>query len=298
MSLLYDAYLSEHIGNVNKSLHWMMDNLPLSSIEKQALEDAMLTAHDESKYSKEEYEPYDNFFYGGNRSFKVCGDFDYAWLRHQHVNPHHWQYWALINDDPGAEHQIKALPIPLNHIFEMIADWWSFSWMHDNLFEIFKWYREHAPYQIMNQESRDIVEEILKKIWDVLIMQEMLANHDISEIEKEYAMFWTEQDEPEEAPLFVYPMDEWEGLTHSELSNEEIEKRKYGIPELRKFPMPDKKHVKSAIRFFNYVDPKYEKQLAEAILKRMEEYGVTLGKDITVGDDNRFKKYLPEEETK
>jgi hypothetical protein len=53
--------------------------------------------------------------------------------------------------------------------------------------------------------------------------------------------------------------------------------------------------VKSAIRFFNYVDPKHEKELATAILSRIEEFGLVLGEDITVGDDNRFKKYLPEE---
>ena len=44
---------------------------------------------------------------------------------------------------------------------------------------------------------------------------------------------------------------------------------KYGIPQLKKYPMPDAKHVKSAIKFFNYVSPRYEKQLAKAILARM-----------------------------
>jgi hypothetical protein len=71
----------------------------------------------------------------------------------------------------------------------------------------------------------------------------------------------------------------------------------YGIPELKKYPMPDKRHVKSAIRFFNYVDPKYEKELAEAILEKAEEFDLDLEEDMTVGDDNRFKKYLKKEES-
>ena len=71
--------------------------------------------------------------------------------------------------------------------------------------------------------------------------------------------------------------------------------QKYGIPELKKFPMPDAKHVKSAIRFFNYVSPKFEKQLAAAILSRMEEYGLTFD-DFGVGEDNRFSKYIPEKD--
>jgi len=69
--------------------------------------------------------------------------------------------------------------------------------------------------------------------------------------------------------------------------------QKYGIPEQKKFPMPDAKHVRSAIKFFNYVEPKYEKELANAILARMREYGMSFN-DFTVGEENRFSKYIPE----
>lgn len=68
---------------------------------------------------------------------------------------------------------------------------------------------------------------------------------------------------------------------------------KYGVPEQKKFPMPDADHVRSAIRFFNYVDPRYEKELASAILRRMKEYGLSFD-DFTVGEENRFSKYVPE----
>lgn len=68
----------------------------------------------------------------------------------------------------------------------------------------------------------------------------------------------------------------------------DYDKNKYGIPELKKYPMPDREHVKSAIRFFNYVSPQYERELAENIIKRINEYHMT---DISVGPDNRFGKY-------
>lgn len=68
----------------------------------------------------------------------------------------------------------------------------------------------------------------------------------------------------------------------------DYDKNKYGIPELKKYPMPDREHVKSAIRFFNYVEPRYEKELARNIIQRIKEYHMT---DITVGPDNRFGKY-------
>ena len=69
------------------------------------------------------------------------------------------------------------------------------------------------------------------------------------------------------------------------------EDQKYGIPELNKFPMPDAAHVRSAIKFFNYVTPAHERQLASSILARMEEYGISAD-SLNVGDKNRFKKYL------
>ncbi|MFR1480703.1 MAG: DUF5662 family protein [Hydrogeniiclostridium mannosilyticum] len=31
----------------------------------------------------------------------VVQAFQRAWLLHIHRNPHHWQHWVLINDDPG-----------------------------------------------------------------------------------------------------------------------------------------------------------------------------------------------------
>lgn len=79
-------------------------------------------------------------------------------------------------------------------------------------------------------------------------------------------------------------------ICHTALSNQ-----KYAIPNLKKYPLPDRAHVKSAIKFFNYVSPRYEKTLAYAILKRMREYGMSFD-DMTIGDENRFKKYIPKRE--
>lgn len=70
---------------------------------------------------------------------------------------------------------------------------------------------------------------------------------------------------------------------------------KYALPNLKKYPLPDRAHVKSAIKFFNYVSPRDEKKLAYAILKRMKEYGMSFD-DMTIGDENRFKKYVPKNE--
>lgn len=65
--------------------------------------------------------------------------------------------------------------------------------------------------------------------------------------------------------------------------------KNYGLPDLKKYPMPDANHVKSAIKFFNYVDSEHEEQLANAIKKNIKKFGI---EHINVGKKNRFSKYV------
>lgn len=304
MSYAYDQYLAEHIANVTKGLLWMQDNL--GGTESTALSRAIENAahHDASKYDIEEYDAYDQYFYGGNRSYQVVQDFNYAWLDHQKKNMHHWQYWVLINDD--AEEGTVALRMPLVYIYEMIADWWTFSWKSNNLMEMFKWYGDHRSHIMLHPETRAIVEDILKRMWNVLLMTETLKGKNASELEQEYVWYWAKQGDDtltwehpsaHEIGKVVDTRETENGLEITvEHSDTEDDEDLYGVPELKKFPMPDRKHVKSAIRFFNYIDPKHEKELAEAILEKAEEFGLDLTSDISVGDENRFKNYLPKKE--
>lgn len=62
----------------------------------------------------------------------------------------------------------------------------------------------------------------------------------------------------------------------------------FGLPEKRKYPLDTEKHVRSAIKFFNYVDKKDEEELAKNIIKAMKKFNIT---DVNVGDNNRFSKY-------
>lgn len=66
----------------------------------------------------------------------------------------------------------------------------------------------------------------------------------------------------------------------------------FGIPQERKYPMPDKRHTISAIKLFNHVEDKYEEQLAKAVIKNMKKYNIDSS---MVGENNRLKKYLPKD---
>ena len=164
MSNAYGEYLRDHIENVGKGLDWLEVNLPdiLKDVNIISLRDQIKLDHDRSKYTIAEYGPYDAYFYGKNKSYKVVQDFNYAWLHHIHRNPHHWQYWVLINDDPGRG--TTVLEMPYNYIIEMICDWWSFSWKSGELYEIFSWYRDHKSYIQLHEKTRKTVEDILDKM--------------------------------------------------------------------------------------------------------------------------------------
>lgn len=66
------------------------------------------------------------------------------------------------------------------------------------------------------------------------------------------------------------------------------ERTDFGLPDIKKYPMPDEKHVLLAIQYFNYVEEDRERELADNILKRMSELNI---KCVNVGEKNRFAKY-------
>ena len=162
MSKEYDAYLSNHRANVAKGYNWLHKNLPeiFEGVKDNSAE--LQLRHDKSKENPDEYKAYDDYFYGKNRSYGVVMAFKQAWLEHIHRNPHHWQHWVLINDEPEEGEVI--LEMPYEYIIEMICDWWSFSWEKGDLTEIFSWYEKHSKYIKLAPKTRKTVETILNKI--------------------------------------------------------------------------------------------------------------------------------------
>ena len=67
-----------------------------------------------------------------------------------------------------------------------------------------------------------------------------------------------------------------------------LDKKDFGIPETRSFPLNDITHVKAAIRMFNHCPVEYEKKLARNIIKKVKEYNIT---DIEVSEENRLHAY-------
>ena len=176
MSAQYDLYLQRHKENVRKGYEWISTNLPQLFEDKPDSSWQINFEHDHSKTNPDEYDAYEAYFYGNNRSHAVVEAFNRAWLLHIHRNPHHWQHWVLIDD---KEDEGKVLvEMPYNYIIEMICDWWSFSWQKGDLSEIFSWYEAHSAHMQLAPHTRKTVEDIL---WEIRgrLGYNTLAHHGI-----------------------------------------------------------------------------------------------------------------------
>ena len=73
----------------------------------------------------------------------------------------------------------------------------------------------------------------------------------------------------------------------SSAERKELPDSAFGVPSQRKYPLDTEAHVKSAIKFFNYVDKEHEEELAKNIIKAIKKYDM----HPSVGKSNRFRNY-------
>ena len=81
MSKEYDKYLEQHRNAVKDVYYWIKENLPeilpTAPVDRYFMEKA-IEEHDRSKDSTEEYQAYDDYFYGEKPSKKIDEPFNQA----------------------------------------------------------------------------------------------------------------------------------------------------------------------------------------------------------------------------
>ena len=133
--------------------------------------------HDLSKFYPDEFIAYARYFNGtypsqaeltpGEKSVydiltkeQVERNFDAAWLRHQHRNPHHWQYW-MLKEDSGA---MKTIPIPRQYLVEMLCDWIGAGKAITGKNNLRDWFDSNKHKIIMNADSWTELVEMVDKV--------------------------------------------------------------------------------------------------------------------------------------
>ncbi len=120
--------------------------------------------HDWSKFLPDELIPYANYFYGGDTRkdrfytpSQGTYEFNVAWMKHQHRNPHHWQHWVLQEDDGDR----FALEMPVNYAKEMVCDWRG-AGMAQGFSDTLAWYLKNKDKMILASATRLYVESLLE----------------------------------------------------------------------------------------------------------------------------------------
>lgn len=117
--------------------------------------------HDLSKFLPSECFPYVDYFYGekwpsGAAHVEAKERFDVAWLKHQHRNPHHWQFWRLREDDGGT----KLIQMPPAYVKEMLSDWRGAA-RAKGFDSISTWYAENRGRMELHENTRDLLHSLM-----------------------------------------------------------------------------------------------------------------------------------------
>ena len=80
-----------------------------------------VNSHDQSKYSKEEFDGYRMRFFPINRKEKSEGyeAFNAAWRHHKENNPHHWECPLWYDEF----RRVAKKPMDPVYAYEMVCDW-------------------------------------------------------------------------------------------------------------------------------------------------------------------------------
>lgn len=132
--------------------------------------------HDWSKFLPSEWFVYARHFEGEFRSKSSEREFDVAWLKHIHRQPHHWEHWVLIDKVEGIKFRdsqcigesigwnvkCSALYMPAECTVEMVADWAGASRAYSGNESSRMWYAAHKDKMMLHPETRAFVETLLK----------------------------------------------------------------------------------------------------------------------------------------
>lgn len=175
MSKQYNDYLLTHKFKVWLAYDYLLNLYSANSTGRlniyHNLWQDFLIDHDNSKLLSQEYTAYDRYFYPNENDDEELVEKNYkeAWLHHIHNNPHHWQYWVLINDND----RVEALEMPKRYILELLCDWMSFditlcsqedggSWF--NAVKTKQYWDSHKKDMILHPKTRSSINYMINKL--------------------------------------------------------------------------------------------------------------------------------------
>lgn len=144
--------------------------------------------HDWDKFLPDMFIAYARSFYkpDGSKQYKPGMEFNRTWMRHQHINKHHWQAWlrfdgiplpktnVIVWDHGGAQiiykdgsmgdinpDRITADPMDDLYVLEMVADWYG-AGMALGKPDIFGWYKANMHKMVIHEDTRIKIDQCMR----------------------------------------------------------------------------------------------------------------------------------------
>ncbi len=161
---MYMNYVYKHIKHVTEVYRDFIDDSELEENLNPATSVLLrknLREHDQSKFSREEFNGYRQKFYPTEEELKdpekIKKQFNYAYLHHIRYNPHHWNHWVLVR----SPKKIEAFKMPKVYIIEMLIDWKATE-KKEGLLPIQDFYENNKDSMILHEDTRIELEELLQ----------------------------------------------------------------------------------------------------------------------------------------
>lgn len=153
--LEYKNYILNHIENIKKCFDiynkQLCNQLEIDNMELYKL----IIIHDQSKFSKEEFNLYRQYFYPVANEIKNQDLFDIGWLMHQNSNKHHPEFWIMRNDN-----KTTVLDMPNIYIAEMTLDWAAMGLnFKDNAYN---YYHAQGYKKPLSNNTKNTLDKIIK----------------------------------------------------------------------------------------------------------------------------------------
>lgn len=139
--------------------------------------------HDLSKLFPCEFKRYMRYYSMNDKTVKK--EFDRAWNHHQKYNPHHWQYWVLVEDG----WTVTALEMPKKYVKEMLCDWRGVGRWFANTPEAIKKYEYCERHEVYARYHKN-KDKILLHDYTKAYVENFLERQKRSDYEWAYIGWW------------------------------------------------------------------------------------------------------------
>ena len=153
--------------------------------------------------------------------------------------------------------------------------------LNKNEFENYLKDIEKGNFNKYKRKEADIMFSYKEKMNMKNIIRDALKNNNITIDDDLNEIYKKIVDNNLDERSIIHENNNMEEYTNKLTMNErnKLNKSDFGIPEIRKYPLHDKQHVISAIRYFDKCEPKYKIILANNIINKIKKYGITLSTD-------------------